>query len=281
MNNRLLHILPLLIPILFALTWQRQQRPAIVMAAAPAGEPNAAAPTAPDAEAADTGAAPGPSDQEIQTEFEKWIVKLRDAGIAIPILLVLSVIGLSLILERLWNVRRRNFAPRALIQQVNTLWQLNQWDELSSLCRKNRSTYAGVIAFILAHRKGTPQDVSTAAGDIASRDLRRHLLRAYPLAIIATCAPLLGLFGTVSGMVGAFDTVAMMGELGDAGALGGDISKALVTTLVGLVVAIPALFAYHFFKARTQFFAVVLEEEITTFITEHLMPKEVGHADRS
>ena len=70
--------------------------------------------------------------------------------------------------------------------------------------------------------------------------VRRHLLRAYPLAVIATTAPLLGLLGTVSGMIGAFDTVAMMGELGDAGALGGDISKALVTTMVGLVVAIPA-----------------------------------------
>ena len=131
----------------------------------------------------------------------------------------------------------------------------------------------------VANRRSSLTDVSSAAGDIAARDLRRHLLRAYPLAIIATVAPLLGLLGTVSGMVGAFDTVAMMGELGDAGALGGDISKALVTTLVGLVVAIPALFAYHFFKARTQLFGVILEEEITALLADRLMTKESADAN--
>ena len=273
MTKPLLPLLCLLILITLMLPSQTQ--------ATLSAEPNAIA-AAPPADPNDPNAviaAEAEAEQEIETELQKWIVKLRDAGATIPVLLLLSIIGLSLILERFWALRRRNFAPRSLIDDVSAHWDTGNFDKVAKICRFRRCTYATVISFIVTHRKGAIQDISTTAGDIAARDLRRHLLRAYPLAVIATVAPLLGLLGTVSGMVGAFDTVAMMGELGDAGALGGDISKALVTTLVGLVVAIPSLFAYHFFKARTQFFGVIVEEELTTFITDKLMKKETDNAD--
>ncbi len=212
--------------------------------------------------------------QVIQTEFEQWVIKLKNAGATIPVLLGLSVIGVSLILERLFALRKGRFVPSAFLHRVAVLWQEGRFDEISALCQNNKSIVAGVLEFIVRHRHKPVADISMAAGDIASRELRRHLLRAYPLAVIATVAPLLGLLGTVSGMVGAFDTVALMGELGDAGALGGDISKALVSTLVGLTVAIPALIAYHFFKSRTQLYGVMLEEEVTLFITDRLMNEE-------
>jgi biopolymer transport protein ExbB len=230
----------------------------------PTGDPNV---TAGEADAAG---------QEIETEFEKWVRKLRDAGAVIPVLLVLSVVGVALILERFWAMRRSNFAPQRLFDQVNRLWDKGQFDKIQNLCRGKSNTLAAVVAFVVEHRDKPASTVSSAAADLAARDLKRHLLRAYPLAVIATVSPLLGLLGTVSGMVGAFDTVAMMGELGDAGALGGDISKALVTTLVGLVVAIPTLFAYHYFKGRTQYFGIILEEQLNILVTERLMKKEAG-----
>lgn len=222
---------------------------------------------------------PNPAAAEIETELEKWVQKLKNAGATIPVLLFLSVIGVGMILERFFTLRRRKFAPTRIIRRVHSLWQADRLNEIEHLCAKRKDTYSTVIHFIVTHLDNSVADISTTAGDIAARDLKRHLIRAYPLAIIATVAPLLGLLGTVSGMVGAFDTVAMMGELGDAGALGGDISKALVSTLVGLVVAIPSLFAYHYFKSRTQFFGVILEEEITTLITDRLMKKEAGNAN--
>ena len=235
----------------------------------------------PNAVSDSNGVVAGTADEEIETEFEKWVGKLRDAGATIPVLLFLSIVAVALILERLWTVRRKNFVPPRLVARVNKLWVQGDFDQIARLCGLQSNTFAQVVRFIVKHRGGAVADVSATAGDIAARDLRRHLLRAYPLAIIATVSPLLGLLGTVSGMVGAFDTVAMMGELGDAGALGGDISKALVTTLVGLVVAIPSLFAYHYFKSRTQYFGVVLEEEITTLISERLMKKGATHADQT
>ena len=102
--------------------------------------------------------------------------------------------------------------------------------------------------------------------DIARWELRAHLQRCYPLAVVATIAPLLGLFGTVYGMIGAFGTVAAVGSMDDPSLLAADISHALITTAVGLAVAIPALGLHHWFKHRVTGYANLLEEEATAFV---------------
>ena len=109
------------------------------------------------------------------------------------------------------------------------------------------------------------------AGDLAGRDMRRHLQRAYPIAVVATLSPLLGLLGTVVGMIESFEIVAIAGSLGDASLMAGSISKALVTTAGGLVIAIPALGLYHLFKSRTQGLTMQLEGEVHELLTAWFM----------
>lgn len=118
------------------------------------------------------------------------------------------------------------------------------------------------------------------AGDIAGRDLRGHLQKAYPIAVAATVAPLLGLFGTVIGMIEAFEIVAIAGSLGDASLLAGSISKALVTTAAGLIIAIPALATYHYFKSRTHAFAMALESDVNELLTTWFMDQTSGPRSR-
>ena len=117
------------------------------------------------------------------------------------------------------------------------------------------------------------------AGDIASRELKDHMRRAYPLAVVATISPMLGLLGTIIGMIGAFDKIAMAGSLGDASLLGADIGKALITTGAGLTIAVPALALYHYFRSRVSLYGITLEEEasdlITSWYLEDGTPKEV------
>lgn len=117
------------------------------------------------------------------------------------------------------------------------------------------------------HKDAAHSDVSTLAGDLASRKMRYHLQRAYPLAVVATISPLLGLFGTVYGMIGAFESVALAGEMGDPSIMAGDISFALITTALGLVIAVPALTAYHFFRIRTNMLALGLEEQMSHLVS--------------
>jgi biopolymer transport protein ExbB len=85
---------------------------------------------------------------------------------------------------------------------------------------------------------------------------------------------LLGLLGMILGMITTFETVAVAGSLGDATQLAGGISEALVTTGLGLAIAIPFLALYHFFKHRTANFGVLLEEQVTSLLSEWLMQKQ-------
>jgi biopolymer transport protein ExbB len=98
-----------------------------------------------------------------------------------------------------------------------------------------------------------------------------HHLFSYPLAAIATLAPLLGLFGTVVGMIEAFELVALAGNMGDPSILSGSISKALVTTEFGLIVAMPSIFFFGYFRMRTNMLAHLLEEEASVLTNEWLM----------
>jgi len=201
------------------------------------------------------------SSQELTTG-EAFVRKLRQGGITMVFLLLASVAGVGYAIERLVNLRMGVIAPKGLAERADLLWRDKRYAEIESLPERSNSTLARVLAVIARHRHSSMADVSMMAGDVASRDLRRHLQKAYALAVVATVSPLLGLLGTVIGMIGAFDKVAAAGSLGDASLLGGDISKALITTGAGLTIAVPALVLYHYFKSRTNFFALVLEEEV-------------------
>ncbi len=119
-----------------------------------------------------------------------------------------------------------------------------------------------------ARRSGTSRaDADREAGDLAAIDLKRHLQKCYPLAIVATLAPLLGLLGTVIGMIESFHIIGATGNLSNPSLLAGSIAKALITTAGGLCVAIPALGLYHWFKSRLASYAVAIDEAGNRFST--------------
>jgi len=149
--------------------------------------------------------------------------------------------------------------------------------EIRRLKRRRESSLGRIVAFIVRHRHNPINDVSAGAGDIASRDMGRHLMFTYPLAAIATLSPLLGLFGTVLGMIESFEVVAIADTMGTPSLLSSSISKALVTTAFGLLVAIPTLFFYHLFRLRTNYLSKLLEEEASSLLSEWLMKEEDTH----
>lgn len=202
-----------------------------------------------------------------------WAQKLPQGGTTVIVQVLLSMIGGAFALERLFGLRRKSIAPAGLAQQANQLWQAGKLDEIEKLCNENPSTLANIISFVARHRTSSLADVSLIAGDIASREIAAHMQRAYPLAVVATLEPLLGLLGTVLGMIESFDVIVRTGTLADPVLLADGISKALITTAVGLIIAIPFLGLYHYFRSRTNAYATVLEAEATELISEWMLPK--------
>lgn len=199
---------------------------------------------------------------------------IHKGGRIVGVLLGLSVVALTFAIERLLNLRSRRVVPDGLGEEADALWKQGRFADLRALCRRDRSILADMILTIVEHRDNDIAHIQTFAHDLGSRELRLELRRAYPLAVVATLAPLLGLLGTVVGMIGAFGTVAAAGALGDPGLLADDISKALITTQDGLVVAIPSLALYHYFRSQTQYFSVLLEDQASELISRWFMQKK-------
>ncbi len=224
---------------------------------------------------AQTNATPAPA--ATASRFAtSWGDRLKHGGPAAIVQIGLSVFGAGFVFERLFRLRRKNLAPDGLADEARKLWREGKFDELEKLSAANDSTLARVIAFIARNRQAPMVEVSEICGDMVSRELAGHYQRAYPLGIVATLEPLLGLLGMILGMISTFETVAIAGSLGDASQLAAGISEALVTTGLGLAFAIPFLALYHFFKHRTASFGVQLEEDVTSLLTEWLMQKPAG-----
>ena len=194
------------------------------------------------------------------------ISKLKESGKTGLALLLISIVGFSFAFERLFNLKKANIIPAGLAAKSNKLWEAGKFDELKKLAKDKSSTLARIIVLLVDHKDGNHADVANLAGDVASREMRVHLQKAYPLAVVATISPLLGLFGTVYGMIGAFESVALAGKMGDPSIMAGDIAYALITTALGLVIAVPALVFYHFFRVRTNILGLALEEQANHLI---------------
>ncbi|MDA3874214.1 MAG: MotA/TolQ/ExbB proton channel family protein [Kiritimatiellae bacterium] len=200
------------------------------------------------------------------------VEKLRGSGKTGVALFLISVVGFSFAFERIYNLRKSNITPPGLAGQADKLWNSGDFEGIKKLGAQSHSTLGRVLIEIVEHRDSPRSDVTTMAEDVASREMRYHLQWAYPLAVVATISPLLGLFGTVYGMIGAFESVALAGEMGDPSIMAGDISFALITTALGLVIAVPALSCYHFFRIRTNMLALGLEGQVSHLISRWFAP---------
>jgi biopolymer transport protein ExbB len=184
-------------------------------------------------------------------------------------ILAASILGLASLLERIFRLRRNAFVPAGLAAEANRLWKAGKFDELDALCEKHiKSTLARIIRYTVRKRRANPDLINKSIDEIGGRDLTTHQMLAYPMLAIATICPLFGLLGTVIGIIETFEMIALAGAMGDPSMMAAGISKALVCTAFGLVVAIPMLFAYNIIKMRTLYFNRLLEEEASFLISE-------------
>ena len=174
-------------------------------------------------------------------------------------LLLCSLIALTIIIERLfWGPRHSKVIPPELLSEIKSLLSARRFEELFGLCRSQNNPCARIVTLALANSDRPRAEIIEAVqslGKQISIELQRYLS---VLGTIAAVSPLLGLLGTVFGMIEVFTVIESMG-LGQATALAGGIAEALITTAVGLCIAIPVLIFYRFFVQKTRALIVELE----------------------
>jgi len=177
----------------------------------------------------------------------------------LPIILS-SIAATAIVAERLWTLRRSRVAPPQLLGQV---WRQIKDKKMNSQALKElkaNSPLGEVLAAGLVNSKHGREIMKECIEESAGRVI--HELERYlnALGTIAAMAPLLGLLGTVFGMIQIFS--AFMGEgMANAPVLAGGISKALVTTASGLIVAIPAVFFHRYLLRRVDELVVAMEQD--------------------
>jgi biopolymer transport protein ExbB len=206
--------------------------------------------------------------------------QFAEGGFALLVTLGLSVLFLAVTMERLIRLRTRAVVPAGLLERIQPLWTAHRFADIEKLLADDGSTLACVLAFLVAHRQQPYAVVSSAAGDIASMELRKYQHKAYALAIVATVAPIVGLLGTVLGMIDSFHVIAYADGMGNPALLAGGISKALVNTAAGLTVALPALGMHHFCKHRLATLGLALEQQVNALINQRFLPQPEAPALR-
>jgi biopolymer transport protein ExbB len=174
---------------------------------------------------------------------------LERGGSVMYAILAASILGLTFLLECVFRTRRGKLLPRKL---ENALHEDPTGNVQAVLDATNESCLQVIVKSGHQWRNGTSEQCRDAIEE-ASEDLVWKLKRgARPIGVIANTTPLLGLLGTVIGIVEAFDTVSRTGLGGDPAAFAGGISKALLTTCFGLIVAIPMLLSFHYLNGKIE-----------------------------
>ena len=176
-----------------------------------------------------------------------------------PIILC-SVAALAISGERLWSLQKKNVAPSNLLAQVQQLLTRNELEPSHLTALRDSSPLGRILAAGLVNRDHDREIVKEAvenAGRHIVPELERYLRS---LGTIAAISPFLGLFGTVVGMIQMFAGIGQHG-VGDPSIVAAGISTALITTAGGLVVAIPSLMFYRYFRGRVSELLIEMEQE--------------------
>jgi biopolymer transport protein ExbB len=187
-------------------------------------------------------------------------------GPVVALLLLLSVFALTIILLKLWQFSRDGQIRRNGVAAAVDQWLRQDYEAAMDKIRSLTGPVARVVAFAMrasaARRNEAHVREETELLALSEISSLRSYLRA--LEAVVQVAPLLGLFGTVLGMIEAFRTLEAAGSQVNPADLAGGIWVALLTTAVGLAVAMPVALVLHWFEGRIE----RVRQAIELFATE-------------
>jgi biopolymer transport protein ExbB len=191
---------------------------------------------------------------------------LRDGGIFTWLLLGMSVVSLTFMLERGWSLRRGQVLPESLEKMVGG----TDPEALRGACAAQPSPLGRLLLSVLDHLRWSKAENQAALQVQARREVLRLERGLVVLEIIVGIAPLLGLVGTIYGIIPLFGEFGKAVS-GDNALMAKGIGSALNKTLLGLMVAIPSLVAWSYFNKKVEVLAVELETVCDVLLRRHYL----------
>ncbi|MET0026116.1 MAG: MotA/TolQ/ExbB proton channel family protein [Candidatus Thiodiazotropha sp.] len=188
---------------------------------------------------------------------------ITKGGPVIWILAAYSSIGLAIVLERYFLFLRLRKLPKTWLSKLNHL--LEQTDAAQQV-ETLKGPEANILRGMIEAESQGVVDLKGVGNRIRASELQRMEFGLRTLSILGNTAPLLGLLGTITGMIKAFMVIEQAGGKVDAQALAGGIWEAMITTGVGLAVAIPLLLLLHFLEGSLERWASRMERAIALLL---------------
>lgn len=200
-----------------------------------------------------------------------WRQIVETGGWLMYVLGAMSVAGVALVIYFLYVLRREQVLPRQFLEQVRGQIREGRLVEASHACRTDSSAVASILGAALEYvvRSNKPdagllREIVEGEGGRQATIIQNQTMYLLDIAVIA---PMVGLLGTVMGMLTAFNTVALDLAKAKPMLLAQGVSQALITTVAGLLVAIPAMMAYAYFRGRTSRLISDMEKQSADLLT--------------
>ena len=175
---------------------------------------------------------------------------LEWGGILGAVILLMSIAMVALIIAHFVSIKRDTMVPPDIIDEIEALFEEEEYQEALELCESEPNYLTNMLASALPKLNAGFDTMEEHLSEAhAMEAMKLHSKISY-LSLIANLAPMLGLFGTVLGMVGAFNSIVKLGPAVTPKDLAAGVQQALITTLFGLVVAIPAIAFYFIFRNK-------------------------------
>lgn len=187
-------------------------------------------------------------------------------GPVLWVIMLLSVVACVIIVERLLYLRRISVDEDKLFLRIKASLLEGHYNEALAICDQNLSPFSMLLKVGIENRLQPEQiqrDILKDAAALEAPALEKGLSA---LGTISTIAPLLGLLGTVTGTMKAFGVLGKFGAVSDPSALASGVSEALITTVGGIVVAVPVVIFYNYFVTRVNMILTLLENRVNTLV---------------
>lgn len=227
---------------------------------------------------------PSFSDGDIMPTLEVIRQWIELGGPVVAILLVFSIVTMAITLLKVYQFSRAGTAVPEAVSRAADAFRERRFDDAEQAVRQERGIPGEIVSRTIDATRSASFDVASARENV-TRLATDHLaaLRQHfrTLEVIASLAPLLGLFGTVLGMIEAFRELEAAGSQVDPSLLSGGIWEALLTTAAGLAVAIPTVAVLNLLEQRVDHFAQQIDSLISRLFTGEAGRSEALAAERA
>lgn len=203
--------------------------------------------------------------RQLTHELSLWEQIPKGGLIVWPILTILAL-GIAIVIERVIFLLRKRLDTDGFIRRINALAAGLKWDECRKICADHGTKpVARVVAAGLECCRMGREEMENALQEAILKEVPAMERFLSTLGMLAAIAPLLGLLGTVTGMIDTFHVITLHGT-GDPRMMSGGISEALVTTMLGLSVAIPIMLAHSLLNRAVDNHIGQMEEKAVSLV---------------